>query len=77
MDNIFILSGIISIVFFLVKFTEMRFIEKENKPLKHLIRDSLFVYFSVLFGSFILSQIAPVIENVGQTQMVFTGNPDF
>ena len=47
MDNIFIVAAIISLVFFISKFIEMRFVEKETKPLKLLIRDSLLVYFSV------------------------------
>ena len=77
MDNIFIIAAIISIVFFITKFIEMRFIEKESKPLKLLIRDSLLVYFSVIFGYFILEQIKPVIQNGGETQLVFTDNPEF
>lgn len=77
MDNIFIIAAIISIIFFIAKFIEMRFVEKESKPLKLLIRDSLLVYFSVLFGYFILEQIKPVIQNGGETQLVFTDNPEF
>jgi len=41
MENIFMIATIISIVFFIVKFIEMRFIEKESKPLKYLVRDTL------------------------------------
>ena len=77
MDNIFIIAAIISITFFIAKFIEMRFVEKESKPLKLLIRDSLLVYFSVLFGYFILEQIKPVIQNGGETQLVFTDKPEF
>ena len=47
MDNIFIIAAIISIIFVIGKFIEMRFIEKESKPLKLLIRDALLVYISV------------------------------
>jgi hypothetical protein len=45
----------------------MRFVDKENKPLKFLIRDTLLVYFSVIAGHFVLDQLKPVIhagENV-------------
>ena len=45
MYNIFIFAGIISIIFLIIKFIEMRMIDKEPKPLKFLIRDSLLVYF--------------------------------
>ena len=50
MKNIFIVSGVVSLIFLFAKFFEMRFIEKEDKPLKLLIRDSLVVYFSVILS---------------------------
>jgi hypothetical protein len=86
MDNIFIFAGIISVIFLIVKFLEMRFIEKENKPLKFLIRDTLLVYFSVIIGYYLVEQISPVIKNMdggsvmgGSTgnQAVFTDQPGF
>ena len=80
MDNIFIIAAIISIIFLISKFIEMRFIEKENKPLKLLIRDALLVYFSVISGYFILQQLKPIIQNGGENSIatqVFTNNPEF
>jgi len=79
MDNIFIIAGVISVIFLIAKFIEMRFVEKENKPLKLLIRDSLLVYFSVVSGYFILEQINPMIQNGGGSAItpVFTDNPEF
>jgi hypothetical protein len=80
MDNIFIIAAVISIVFLIAKFIEMRFVEKENKPLKLLIRDALLVYFSVVFGYFIIGQINPMIKGgaIGnKTTPVFTDNPGF
>ena len=62
MQNIFVIAGIISVIFFIVKFIEMRFVDKESKPLKFLIRDSLLVYFSVIAGNFIIEQLKPVIQ---------------
>ena len=62
MDNIFLVAGIISVIFFIAKFLEMRYIDSEPKPLKLLIRDSLVVYVSVVIGSFILDQLKPVIN---------------
>ena len=43
MDNIFTFATVISFIFLIVKFIEMRFVEKESKPLKLLIRDALLV----------------------------------
>ena len=81
MDNIFVIATIISIIFLISKFIEMRFIEKESKPLKLLLRDSLLVYFSVIFGYFILDQLKPMIIQGGSDNSlitpVFTDNPEF
>jgi hypothetical protein len=56
----------------------MRFIEKESKPMKLLIRDTLLVYFSVIAGHFLLKQINPIMHSVGgSTPQVFTDNPGF
>ena len=79
MTNIFLVAAIISIVFFIAKFLEMRFIEKENKPLKYLIRDSLLVYFSVICGNFVVDQLKPVIQEGGGKLVteVFVDNPNF
>ena len=80
MENTFIVAGIISIVFFLAKFCEMRFVDKESKPLKVLIRDSLVTYFSVVVGVFLFDQLKPMIENgvaISTSPTVFTDNPTF
>jgi hypothetical protein len=78
MDNIFIIATAVSIIFLVVKFIEMRFIEKENKPLKFLIRDTLVVYFSVIAGFFVIDQIQPIVEGgATSSPSVFTDNPEF
>jgi len=77
MYNIFVIAAIISIIFFIVKFIEMRFVEKENKPLKLLMRDTLLVYFSVISGHFILDQLKPIIQSGEGSTPVFTDNPGF
>jgi hypothetical protein len=79
MDNIFLVSGIISVIFFIAKFLEMRYVDNEPKPLKLLIRDSILVYVSVVIGSFILEQVNPVInETISPAiPLAFTDNPPF
>jgi hypothetical protein len=80
MDNIFITAAVISVIFVISKFIEMRFIEKEAKPLKLLIRDALLVYLSVISGYFILEQVKPMMQEGGNnsvTTQVFTDNPEF
>jgi hypothetical protein len=79
MGNIFLVAGIISVVYFIAKFLEMRYIDQEPKPLKFLIRDSLLVYVSVVIGSFIIDQLKPIINDteIPSTPLVFTDNPPF
>ena len=80
MNNIFVISTFISIIFFIIKFIEMRVVDKENKPLKFLIRDSLLVYFSVIVGHFVIEQLKPVIhegDSLVTNSAVFTDNPGF
>jgi len=80
MSNIFVIAGFISIIFLIVKFIEMRFVDKESKPLKLLIRDALLVYFSVVSGHFIIDQLSPVMQEVSENisnPSVFTDNPGF
>jgi hypothetical protein len=80
MKNIFVIAAVISITFLLVKFIEMRFIEKDSKPLKELIRDALLVYFSVILANFIIEQINPIMNggsNTAKQTPIFTDNPGF
>jgi len=80
MENTFVIAGIISIVFFLVKFCEIRFVDKESKPFKILMRDSLVTYFSVVVGIFLVDQLKPMMEGgitASITPTVFTDNPTF
>ena len=79
MASVFVISAVISIIYFIIRFIEMRFVDKEAKPLKFLIRDALLVYVSVIMGHFILSQLKPIIQEGGaiSAPQVFTGNPEF
>lgn len=82
MENLFVLALIISVVFFLCKFLEMRFILKEVRPLKELIRESLHVYISSVIGLFIASQFKLLNSDTeiirgGKGVAVFVDGPNF
>jgi hypothetical protein len=79
MDNIFLVAGIVSVIFFIGKFLEMRYVDQEPKPLKVMVRDSLLVYVSVVLGIFLLGQLEPVIHEtvVPVEPLAFTDNPPF
>ena len=71
------LSGIVTIVYILFRFIEMRFILKENKPLKILFRDGLLVFLSVLLGGFIQDQISNLNKLKPKVTEAFIGEPNF
>ena len=79
----------ISLLFFLAKFIEMKYINKEVKPLKFMIRDTLIVFVvSVsslfLYGRFQIpiQEFMNVVTNTKTIPMeihpeIFTDNPGF
>ncbi len=75
-NNMFIQGIIVSCVYLLFRFIEMRFIVKETIPLKKLMRDTLVVYISFISGLFVFSQLEP-IKNIASAPVVFTNSPDF
>jgi hypothetical protein len=55
--KIVITGLVVSVVYFLLKFMEMRFVDPENqKPVKVLLRDSIMVCISAVVGMFVLTQ---------------------
>ena len=54
----------------------MRFITKENKPIKTIIIDTIFVFFSVIIGFFIIGQFNLKTKSLSEAP-VFVDNPKF
>ena len=75
-NSIFITAVAISIAYLIFRFIEMRFILKENKPIKILARDTIIVYISVLLGNFVMSQFGSSSMGKQMTE-VFTNSPEF
>jgi hypothetical protein len=55
----------------------MRFILKENKPVKILLRDTLIVYIAVICGTFVIDQVGSLSDIVKTSPNVFINEPDF
>ena len=79
MNNQVITSLIISVLYLITKFIEMRFILKENKPLKKLFIDSLIVFICSMLCLILLDQfnLNELIGNIKPIPSVFVNNPDF
>ena len=73
--NILFNGLIISFLFLIAKFIEMRFITKKNIAPKILFRDALLVYISVIVAYYILSQLNQV--KTKEFVEVFTDSPAF
>jgi hypothetical protein len=76
MQNIYVTAFGIALIFMLIKFIDMRYISKENKPLKVLIIDTIVVYFSVLMGNFVIDQFGVKTKCFTEAP-VFVDNPKF
>jgi hypothetical protein len=69
--KMFVVGLVVAVVYFLLKFMEMRFVDPENqKPVKVLMRDSIMVCISAVMGVFILNQF----ENIGGIGGIGGGN---
>ena len=55
----------------------MRLIQKENRPLKELIKDTAVVYFSILLGMYIIEQLIPVGNESRPVTQAFIDVPEF
>lgn len=74
MQNIFVSSGFVAVVYFLFKFLEGKFSKAEDiPPFKVLVKDSLLVYFSSIVALYCIDQLSPALKSVSNMQpMVFT-----
>jgi hypothetical protein len=57
MEKVFILSVIVTCLFVFIKVLEMKFVDKEWKPLKLVVRDSVIVFICSLVGGYLLFQV--------------------
>jgi len=88
MEKEFSFSLIIVLIFTLFKFLEMKFVDKEFKPIKLLIRDSLMVFASSFSGAYVFlnhhqtfSNFFSVVTDTNMLDMsdtkVYTDTPTF
>ena len=85
MEKILLLAISIAIIFFLIKLVMMKYVEKEIRPLKYLVRDAFVVFSSAFLPIFLFFQMSGTFnqllgigggDNVQQTQ-IFTDSPGF
>ena len=77
MEKYLIHSGIISFIYLLLKFVEMRITKNEAKPMKEMIRDTIIVYLSAIIGLYIIGEFMPTTTGGKTVTKVFTDVPGF
>ena len=88
MEAVLIISLCVTAFFCIAKVIEMRYLDKETKPLKHLVRDAIIVFMSSLLGSTMClhmkETIADFFNIVTETKTlnpaateIFTDSPGF
>ena len=77
MENVLIQAGIIAFLYLLIKFGEMRLVLKENKPVKHLLRDAIIVYITAFLGLYVIDQFLLQGEVGKASTKAFTDSPSF
>lgn len=71
-------SAIITVVFFMFKCIEVKFILKEEMIVKNIMRETIFVYVTSCIGLFITEQVSLNVETkTGSGTSAFLGKPDF
>jgi len=88
MENLFLFAIFTTILFVLIKVVEMKYLEKEMKPLKYMVRDAVIVFGSSLgaatatfyvrgsFADFLNVVTENKVLNTDAT-LVFTDAPGF
>jgi hypothetical protein len=82
MNIIFLNAAIVSVIYFVIKLLEIKFVDKKEINIKLVFRDTLIVFFSVIVSYYLLEQIKPMIYGDFSTStnahpQVFTDNPSF
>jgi hypothetical protein len=87
-ETIFLLAFFTTTIFLLLRFLEMKFIDKQYKPLKILVRDGMMVFSSTLITAYVLSSMNGSIKDfmnvITETKtldpaatQIFTDSPAF
>jgi hypothetical protein len=53
MEREFILAAFVTLMFSVMKFVEMKYVDKESKPMKLFVRDSIIVFICTLLSSYL------------------------
>ena len=84
MSDILTLSIASSIIYLIFRFIEMKYVNREDKPIKSLLKDGLFVFVGVYSANFIVGRMMDGEKNTegistggNRKTPAFVGDPEF
>ena len=79
MNQSILTAVVISVIFFIIKFLKMRFVDNESEPLKTIVKETGYVFASALLGGFLMEQFKfnNILETIKEAPAVFTNEPGF
>lgn len=82
MADILTLSLASATVYLIIRFIEMKYIDKDDKPIKILMKDAMYVFLGVYLANFIVEQMGDIsqgktIEGGSKKTPAFIGDPEF
>ena len=84
MSDILTLSIASSVIYLIFRFIEMKYVNREDKPIKSLLKDGLFVFVGVYSANFIVGQMMDGEKNIegkstggNRKTPAFVGDPEF
>ena len=79
MEDTIIITFIVVLIFFIIKFVEIKFVRKEPINIKDIIRDSIIVSIASILGTYLVQQfnITNIISGGSKGTSAFVDKPDF
>jgi len=89
MEKQILFASVITVLFFVLKYAESRYLEKDERPFKYLVRDATIVFLSSVGVLFTASYFDTHVQDflvfltgTGKTTtpekaQIFTGEPEF
>jgi hypothetical protein len=77
MENTFILSIAVTIIYTVLCFLDMRFLKKDVIEFKTQFRNSLLVFLSTLSGIYLINNMGNAANVAAENVSAFTGSPGF
>jgi|1048.fasta_scaffold90027_2 hypothetical protein len=73
----YIMAIVITGAYLLLRYLDIRYIQKREIVGKDLFREGVILYISVICGSYIINELTPAMELTRRSPLVFTAEPEF